>query len=66
MAPNEAQRYNERGSAERFNARLKEEFGGRNVMVRGAQEVMSQLMFGAISIFADHLVQLETSCTFYV
>jgi hypothetical protein len=32
MAPHEARRYNERGSAERFNARLKDEFGGRNVM----------------------------------
>jgi len=35
MAPHEAKRYNERCVVERFNGRLKEEFGGRNVMVRG-------------------------------
>lgn len=59
MAPHEARRYNVRGAAERFNARLKEEFGGRNVMVRGAKKVMSHLMFGVISLFADHLLKLE-------
>ncbi len=59
MAPHEARRYNERSAAERFNARLKEEFGGRNVMVRGAKKVMLHLMFGVISIFADHLLKLE-------
>jgi hypothetical protein len=32
MAPHEARRYNERSVAERFNSRLKEEFGGRNVI----------------------------------
>lgn len=60
MAPHEARRYNERGAAERFNARLKDEFGGRNVIVRGAKKVMLHLMFGVISIFADHLLKLET------
>lgn len=59
MAMHEARRYNERGAVERFNARLKEEFGGRNVMVRGAKKVMSHLMFGVISLFADHLLKLE-------
>ena len=32
MAPHEARRYSERSVVERFNGRLKEEFGGRNVM----------------------------------
>jgi hypothetical protein len=59
MAPHEARRYNERSVAERFNGRLKEEFGGRNVMVRGAGKVMLHLMFGVISLFADHLLKLE-------
>jgi hypothetical protein len=59
MAPHEILRYNERGAVERFNARLKEEFGGRNVMVRGAKKVMLHLMFGVISLFADHLLKLE-------
>lgn len=59
MAPHEARRYNERSVAERFNSRLKEEFGGRNVMVRGAGKVMLHLMFGVMSIFADHLLKLQ-------
>jgi hypothetical protein len=59
MAPHEARRYNERSAAERFNGRLKEEFGGRNVMVRGAKKVMLHLMFGVISLFADHLLKLD-------
>jgi hypothetical protein len=46
---------------ERFNRRLKEECGDRNVMVRGAQRVMSHRMFGVISLFADHLLKLEIS-----
>ena len=33
--PPDAIRYRERTVAERLNARLKDEFGGRNVLVRG-------------------------------
>ena len=38
LAPHEAARYKERRVAERFNSRLKEEFGGGNVMVMGSPE----------------------------
>ncbi|HZK14833.1 MAG TPA: transposase [Desulfobaccales bacterium] len=58
LAPHEAARYKERTVAERFNARLKEEFGGSNVMVRGAQKVTLHLMFGVIALFADQLLKL--------
>lgn len=58
MSPHEAARYNERTASERFNSRLKEEFGGRNVMVRGAQKVRLHLMFGVIALFADQLLKL--------
>jgi hypothetical protein len=58
MAPHEAKRYNERTAAERFNSRLKEEFGARNVMVRGAQKVSLHLMFGVLALFADQLLKL--------
>ena len=58
MAPHEAKRYNERSVVERFNGRLKEEFGGRNVMVRGAKKVMQHLMFGVITLFADQLLKV--------
>lgn len=58
MAPHEAARYKGRTVAERFNSRLKEEFGGGNVMVRGAQKVGLHLMFGIIALFADQLLKL--------
>ena len=58
MAPHEAARYNERTAVERFNSRLKEEFGGRNVMVRGAEKVKLHLMFGVLALFADQLIKL--------
>jgi len=58
MAPHEAARYRERSAAERFNSRLKEHFGGRNVMVRGAEKVRLHLMFGVIALFADQLINL--------
>jgi hypothetical protein len=60
MAPHEAVRYNERTVVERFNSRIKEEFGGDNVMVRGASKVMMHLMFGVLALFADHLIKLAT------
>jgi hypothetical protein len=43
----DAVRYRERTVAERTNARLKDEFGARNVMVKGNTKVMSHLMFGS-------------------
>jgi hypothetical protein len=58
MAPHEAIRYNERTVSERFNNRLKEEFGGKNVRVRGYEKVKLHLMFGVIALFADHLIKL--------
>jgi hypothetical protein len=58
MAPHEAVRYNERTSAERCNSRLKEEFGGRSVMVRGADKVMLHLMFGILALSADQLLKV--------
>ncbi len=57
--PHGDRRYNERSATERFNTRLKKEFGERNVMVKGLKKVMLHLMFGVISIFADHLLTLD-------
>ena len=59
MAPHEAVRYNERTASERCNSRLKEDFGGRNVMVRGAEKVMTHLMFGMLALFADQLLKVS-------
>ena len=59
FAPHEAVRYNERTVAERSNARLKDEFGASNVMVKGADKVMSHLMFGVLTLSADQLMRLR-------
>lgn len=59
FSPAEAIRYNERTVAERSNARLKDEFGGNNIMVKGATKVMSHLMFGLLVLSADQLMRLR-------
>lgn len=58
FAPHEAQRYKERTTCERVFARLKEEFGGRQVRVRGPAKVMTSLWFGIIALTADQLLRL--------
>lgn len=58
FAPHEAQRYKERSQAERSNARLKDEFGGRNIWVRGHEKIMSHLMFGLLALTVDQLMRL--------
>lgn len=58
FAPHEAQRYKERTTIERVFARLKEEFGGRVVRVRGPAKVMTSLLFGIIALTADQLLRL--------
>lgn len=49
------ERYAQRTMVERVNARLKDEFGGRHIRVRGGVKVMAHLMFGLIAITADQL-----------
>lgn len=58
MAPHEAVRYKERSTVERFFSRMKDSFGARNIMVRGAAKVKTHLMFGLIALFADQLIKL--------
>jgi hypothetical protein len=57
-APHEAQRFKERTMVERVYARLKDEFGGRLIRVRGAAKVMSSLMFGLLALTADQLLRV--------
>jgi len=54
----EAVRYNERSNVERVNGRLKDEFGGETVRVRGWRKVMTHLMFGILVLSADQLIRL--------
>lgn len=56
----EAQRYKERSTAERVNARLKDEFGAMMVHVRGHAKVMTHLMFGIIALTVDQLMRFVT------
>jgi hypothetical protein len=58
--PAEALRYNERSTVERVNARLKDEFGGRVVRVRGHAKVMCHLMFGILALTANQMMTLVT------
>ena len=58
MESPEKVRYRERTTAERANARLKDEFGGRMVRVRGHVKVMCHLMFGILALTADQLMQM--------
>ena len=52
-------RYNERTAAERSNARLKDEFGGQTLRVKGDTKVMAHLMFGILALSADQLMRLR-------
>lgn len=53
-------RYNERTTAERANSRIKEEFGGKTITVRGNQKVMCHLMFGVLALTVSQLLNLVT------
>ena len=50
-------RYNERTTVERANARLKDEFGGRCVRVRGHAKVSCHVMFGILALTVDQLLR---------
>jgi hypothetical protein len=58
LEPHQEIRFRERTAVERVYARLKEEFGGRLVRVRGPAKVMSSLMFGILVLTADQLLRL--------
>jgi len=54
-------RYNERSTAERVNARLKDDFGACMVRVCGSSKVMAHLMFGVIALTVDQLTRFIKS-----
>lgn len=57
MAPHQRVRFRERSAVERVNARLKDEFGGSTVRVRGCVKVMAHLMFGILALTADQILR---------
>lgn len=52
------ERYKERTMSERVNARLKDEFGARQIRVRGAAKVMAHLMYGVLALTVDQWMKL--------
>ena len=60
LSPAQQQRYRERTMVERVNARLKDEFGGRQIRVRGASKIMAHLMFGVLALTADQILKLAS------
>ena len=54
----EARRTRERSTVERVNGRLKDEFGGRYVRVRGPGKVWCHLMFGILALTVEQLMRL--------
>ena len=55
--PAEEVRFRERTTVERVNGRLKDDFGGRMIRVRGSTKVMAHLMFGILALTADYLLK---------
>jgi hypothetical protein len=52
------ERFKERTMVERVNARLKDEFGGSQIRVRGAAKVMAHLMFGVLALTVDQWMRM--------
>ena len=52
----EVRRYRERSTVERVNGRLKDEFGGRYLRVRGPGKVLCHLMFGILALTVEQLI----------
>lgn len=58
LSPAQQQRYRERTMVERVNARIKDEFGGRTIRVRGHAKIMTHLMFGILALTVDQLLRI--------
>jgi len=58
LDPAQKVRFRERSTVERVLSRLKDEFGGRMIRVRGATKVMAHLMFGILALTADQLLRM--------
>jgi len=58
FSPAEEERFRERTTVERVNARLKDEFGVREIRVRGHRKVAAHLMFAVLALTADQILKL--------
>jgi IS5 family transposase len=57
LEPHQQVRFRERTAVERVYARLKDEFGGNSVRVRGWTKVTTHLMFGILALTADQILR---------
>ena len=55
-----AVRFRERTTAERGNSRLKDDFGGRPLRVRGHAKAHFHVMLGLLALFADQLLKMAS------
>jgi Transposase DDE domain/Transposase domain (DUF772) len=58
LDPAQKLRFRERTTAERVYSRLKDQFGGRFVRVRGHAKIMAHVMFGVLALTVDQLLRL--------
>ena len=58
LEPAKERRYDERTSVERVNSNLKDNYGGRNVRVKGHWKVLCHLMFGILAITVKQLFNM--------
>lgn len=58
LDPAKKKRYNIRTTVERTNSTIKDDFGGRNIRVRGQEKVTAHLMFGVLAMTALRLVHV--------
>jgi hypothetical protein len=61
LTPAQEERFKGRTMSERMNARLKDEFGGHTLRVRGAKKVMAHLMFGVLALTVDQWLRLSAT-----
>ncbi len=52
-------RFRKRTVVEQMNARLKDEFGGRLIYLRGASKITAHLMFGVLALTVDQLLRFS-------
>ena len=55
----EARHHAERSTVERVNGRLKDEFGGRHLRVRGRVKALCHLLFGVLALTVSQLMKLR-------
>lgn len=60
--PAQEVRFRERTTAERGNSRLKDDFGGRHLRVRGHAKAHLHIMLGILALFADQWLKFVRPC----